>query len=154
MTPANVAYVIYTSGSTGQPKGVVVEHRQAVNFLRGLIEPWRIGPSDAVLQFAALTFDVSVMDMFVPLLAGAPDGARPAGDPALAASAGRADPQTRRDVRRACRRPCSACWPASRSRDLRVLLSGGEEMPTELAPRWLGRPACSSSTATARPRPR
>src|SRR6266702_2086326 len=33
VTPANVAYVIYTSGSTGQPKGVVVEHRQAANFL-------------------------------------------------------------------------------------------------------------------------
>ncbi len=32
VTPANVAYVIYTSGSTGQPKGVMVEHRHAVNF--------------------------------------------------------------------------------------------------------------------------
>src|SRR6266446_2108610 len=44
VTPANVAYVIYTSGSTGQPKGVVVEHRQAVNFLHGMAGHWRIGP--------------------------------------------------------------------------------------------------------------
>ena len=52
VTPANVAYVIYTSGSTGQPKGVVLEHRQVVNFVHGMIEHLPIGPGDAVLQFA------------------------------------------------------------------------------------------------------
>ena len=71
MTPANVAYVIYTSGSTGQPKGVIVEHRHAVNFIHSTIEPWQIGPSDAVLQFSAFTFDVSIMDTYVPLACGA-----------------------------------------------------------------------------------
>ncbi len=71
VTPASVAYVIYTSGSTGQPKGVVVEHRQAINFLHGMVRAWRIGPDSAVLSFAAVTFDVSVMDMFMPLLGGA-----------------------------------------------------------------------------------
>ncbi|HEY1620500.1 MAG TPA: condensation domain-containing protein, partial [Streptosporangiaceae bacterium] len=68
VTPANVAYVIYTSGSTGQPKGVVVEHRQAINFLQGMVIAWKITPDSAVLGFAAYTFDVSVMDMFMPLL--------------------------------------------------------------------------------------
>jgi amino acid adenylation domain-containing protein len=71
VVPSNVAYVIYTSGSTGEPKGVVVEHRQALNFLLGMAEHWRIGPGTAVLSFAAFTFDVSVMDMFMPLLGGA-----------------------------------------------------------------------------------
>ena len=71
VTPGNVAYVIYTSGSTGEPKGVVVEHRQAVNFLQGMVAPWRIGPGSVVLAFAAFTFDVSVCDMFLPLIAGA-----------------------------------------------------------------------------------
>ncbi|MGJ7607442.1 amino acid adenylation domain-containing protein [Variovorax sp. LT1R20] len=36
LTPAHLAYVIYTSGSTGVPKGVMVEHRQVLNFLQGL----------------------------------------------------------------------------------------------------------------------
>jgi amino acid adenylation domain-containing protein len=70
VAPSNVAYVIYTSGSTGEPKGVVVEHRQAINFLQGMRQPWRIGPDTAVLAFAAFTFDVSVCDMFLPLLHG------------------------------------------------------------------------------------
>ena len=90
-----MAYVIYTSGSTGRPKGVVVEHRQAVNFLLGMIETWDIGPADAVLQFASLSFDVSVMDMFVPLLAGRAGRAGAGGDAALAAAAGRADARER-----------------------------------------------------------
>ncbi len=68
---SSVAYVIYTSGSTGEPKGVVVEHRQAVNFLRGMVENWGVGGSDVVLQFGSFSFDASVMDMFVPLLGGA-----------------------------------------------------------------------------------
>jgi amino acid adenylation domain-containing protein len=71
VAPDNVAYVIYTSGSTGEPKGVVVEHRQAVNFLQGMVAPWRAGPGSVVLAFAAFTFDVSVCDMFLPLIAGA-----------------------------------------------------------------------------------
>ena len=36
LTPAHLAYVIYTSGSTGVPKGVMVEHRNVLNFLRGM----------------------------------------------------------------------------------------------------------------------
>ncbi|MGH3411295.1 MAG: AMP-binding protein, partial [Streptosporangiaceae bacterium] len=66
-TPGNVACVIYTSGSTGRPKGVVAEHRHLVNLLHGMITQWDIGPSDAVLQFASLSFDASVQDMFMPL---------------------------------------------------------------------------------------
>ena len=49
----------------------MVEHRHALNFMLGMIEHWQIGPGDRVLQFASLTFDVSVMDMFMPLCSGA-----------------------------------------------------------------------------------
>jgi amino acid adenylation domain-containing protein len=71
VTPSNVAYVMYTSGSTGRPKGVLVEHRQAVNFLLGTAEVYGTGPDDAVLSFAAFTFDASVLNMYLPLLTGA-----------------------------------------------------------------------------------
>ncbi len=69
-TAANLAYVIYTSGSTGQPKGVAVEHRQAISYLTSVIDLFQVGPADSVLQFSALSFDASVQEMFMPLLAG------------------------------------------------------------------------------------
>ena len=81
--------MIYTSGSTGQPKGVVIEHRQVMNFLHRLVSSWALTPRDAVLAFSSLTFDVSVLDMFMPLLAGA-GWCWPRRDPAVAAPAGRA----------------------------------------------------------------
>ncbi|HEY2441971.1 MAG TPA: amino acid adenylation domain-containing protein [Streptosporangiaceae bacterium] len=136
VTPANVAYVIYTSGSTGRPKGVVVEHRQAINFLQGMAGPWRIGPSTVLLSFAAFTFDVSVMDMFMPLLAGGRVVLAPAGTlhspPRLAALI--------RDAR-----VTFACLPPAvltllRGEDfpdLRILLSAGEELSSELLRAWM-----------------
>jgi amino acid adenylation domain-containing protein/FkbM family methyltransferase len=41
----NLAYIIYTSGSTGWPKGVAVEHRQIVNYVRGICERMEFGPA-------------------------------------------------------------------------------------------------------------
>ncbi|MBF0213630.1 MAG: amino acid adenylation domain-containing protein [Magnetococcales bacterium] len=69
--PSHPAYVIYTSGSTGVPKGVVVAHEAIVSHCLDYAVPYRIGPADRVLQFAALHFDFSVEDIFTPLLAGA-----------------------------------------------------------------------------------
>jgi amino acid adenylation domain-containing protein len=136
VTPSNVAYVIYTSGSTGQPKGVVVEHRQAINFLQGMVRAWHIEPGGAVLGFAAFTFDVSVMDMFMPLLGGA--------RVVLAA------PQTLHSPPRLAalirdRAITFACLPPAvlnllTDEDfpgLRTLLSAGEELTSELLAAWL-----------------
>jgi amino acid adenylation domain-containing protein len=69
--PQNVAYVLYTSGSTGRPKGVVVEHGTVVNYLHGMLRHFTLGPDDRWLQFASLSFDVSVLDMFISLCSGA-----------------------------------------------------------------------------------
>lgn len=69
--PGDAAYVIYTSGSTGEPKGVVVEHRAIVNRIEWMREQFAIGADDRILQKTPATFDVSVWEFFLPLLAGA-----------------------------------------------------------------------------------
>lgn len=70
-TPDDAAYVIYTSGSTGEPKGVVVEHRAIVNRLLWMREYFAVDESERILQKTPATFDVSVWEFFLPLIAGA-----------------------------------------------------------------------------------
>ncbi|PBJ82321.1 non-ribosomal peptide synthetase [Lysobacteraceae bacterium NML93-0399] len=70
VAPQHAAYVIYTSGSTGEPKGVVVEHRAIVNRLEWMRTHYGIHASDRTLQKTPATFDVSVWEFFLPLLAG------------------------------------------------------------------------------------
>ena len=135
-TPANIAYVIYTSGSTGQPKGVIVEHGQVIHFLHGMARHWRIEPGGAVLQFAAFTFDVSVMDMFMPLLGGA--------KVVLAPPETLHSPPRLAELIRAAG-ITFACLPPTVlnlliGQDfprLRTLLSSGEELSSELLKAWL-----------------
>ena len=136
VTPKNAAYVIYTSGSTGQPKGVVVEHRHAVNALHSMIGHWRIRPGDVMLQFASLAFDVSVEDTFMPLLAGARVVLAPTGtlhSPSRLAG-------LLRDARIGFLELPPAVLdllPAGEYPDLRVMMAGGDELPTEVARRWI-----------------
>ncbi|MEV3875428.1 amino acid adenylation domain-containing protein, partial [Streptomyces sp. NPDC049906] len=70
-TPGTAAYVIYTSGSTGRPKGVVVSHRSIANKLLWMQDAYRLTSEDRVLQKTPTGFDVSVWELFWPLLAGA-----------------------------------------------------------------------------------
>ncbi|MFF8035654.1 amino acid adenylation domain-containing protein [Streptomyces sp. NPDC016626] len=85
LTPDTPAYVLYTSGSTGRPKGVVVAHRAITNRLHHMQHQIPLGPDDRLLQKTPAGFDVTVREVFWPLLAGAsivvadPDGHR---DPA------------------------------------------------------------------------
>ncbi len=65
-----LAYVIYTSGSTGAPKGVMVEHRSVVNRLIWMQREFAMGAHERVLQKTALSFDVSVWEIFMPLIGG------------------------------------------------------------------------------------
>ncbi len=69
--PDDLAYVIYTSGSTGRPKGVMMEHAAARNTVDDLLQRFAIGPLDRMLGVSALTFDLSVFDIFGPLSVGA-----------------------------------------------------------------------------------
>src|SRR6185369_2644562 len=69
--PENLAYLIYTSGSTGVPKGAMNTHRAVVNRLLWMQETYRLTAADRVLQKTPFSFDVSVWELFWPLLAGA-----------------------------------------------------------------------------------
>lgn len=68
--PENLAYVIYTSGSTGKPKGVAIEHRSLVNFSQAASKVYDITHRDRVLQFASISFDAAVEEIFTTLIQG------------------------------------------------------------------------------------
>lgn len=71
LSGADAAYVIYTSGSTGRPKGVVITHQAIVNRLLWMQETFQLIPADRVMQKTPLGFDVSVWELFWPLVTGA-----------------------------------------------------------------------------------
>ena len=72
--PENLCYCIYTSGSTGKPKGVMIEHRNLVNYVddnRYNVEAQAYVYNATVsLAFAAITFDVSILEECIPLYHG------------------------------------------------------------------------------------
>ncbi len=67
----DAAYVYYTSGSTGLPKGVVIEHRCAMNRLEWLRRRYPLALGERVLHKTPLIFDVAIWEIFIPLMAGA-----------------------------------------------------------------------------------
>jgi len=67
----NLAYVIFTSGSTGKPKGVQIEHRNVVNFIESMQKEPGLRSDDALLAVTTLSFDISLLELFLPLTVGA-----------------------------------------------------------------------------------
>ncbi|MGW1374183.1 amino acid adenylation domain-containing protein [Streptomyces sp. NPDC002446] len=132
----DLAYVIYTSGSTGRPKGVQIPHRALGNFLLTMGERPGLSADDALLAVTTLSFDISMLEVLLPLVTGArtilasrevaSDGRRLAD---LLASCGatvmQATPSTWRML-------LDAGWQGERN--LRIL-AGGEALPGELAQR-------------------
>src|SRR3954470_7547576 len=65
--PANLAVVIYTSGSTGRPKGTALTHESMSSFIRAAGAVIAADGPPRMLQHTALSFDISAMEIFIPL---------------------------------------------------------------------------------------
>ncbi|MFE6385364.1 amino acid adenylation domain-containing protein [Nocardiopsis dassonvillei] len=132
----DLAYVIYTSGSTGRPKGVQIPHRALGNFLMSMRERPGVGAGDTLLAVTTLSFDISMLEILLPLMEGGTvvlaDHTTTADGGALAelvtasgATVMQATPSTWRML-------FDAGWAGAPG--LRVLV-GGEALPPDLARR-------------------
>ena len=66
----DLAYILYTSGSTGRPKGVCLSHRNAMSFVEWCITTFNAGPMDRCSSHAPFHFDLSILDLWMPLSSG------------------------------------------------------------------------------------
>ena len=73
LTSEKVAYIIYTSGSTGKPKGVQIKDKNLINFVQSFKKYYdnKISTNDNFLATTNISFDVSIWEIFMPLLNGA-----------------------------------------------------------------------------------
>jgi len=71
LRPGDPAYIFFTSGSTGTPKGVLGCHKGLSHFLAWQRATFEINPTDRSAQLTALSFDVLLRDILLPLVSGA-----------------------------------------------------------------------------------
>ncbi len=67
----DLAYIIFTSGSTGKPKGVMVEHHSLLNLLLSMQQQPGIRHTDKFLALTTISFDISGLEILLPLITGA-----------------------------------------------------------------------------------
>ncbi|MCB9420437.1 MAG: amino acid adenylation domain-containing protein [Ardenticatenaceae bacterium] len=139
-TAADLAYVIYTSGSTGKPKGVQIEHRSAVNFLNSMRRQPGLRAEDVILSVTTLSFDIAVLEIFLPLLNGARVELVSRDTAVNAAQLQSALTQSGATIMQATpttwRMLLEAGWPGN---NRLKILCGGEAMPRDLANQLLPR---------------
>jgi amino acid adenylation domain-containing protein len=71
VAPDDLAYILYTSGSTGRPKGVMLSHRNALAYVDWCSDVFQPTESDRFSSHAPFHFDLSILDIYVPLKHGA-----------------------------------------------------------------------------------
>ena len=134
-----LAYVIYTSGSTGKPKGVEITHKNLVNFLQSMASSPGFSAADRLLAVTTISFDISGLELYLPLLAG--------GRVVLASREDCYDGVRLRRLMRESGATVMQATPATwrllldsgwREGNGLRLLCGGEALPRELADRLLG----------------
>lgn len=69
-TPTSLAYIIYTSGSTGLPKAVMITHKSVMNILNYFRTEWKITAQDKIWNLTSPSFDIMVLEIFLPLISG------------------------------------------------------------------------------------
>jgi len=135
----SIAYVIYTSGSTGRPKGVAVTHGNLANLVLDFADRLEAGAGDAVLWSTTTSFDISALELMLPLTVG--------GTLVVASDDDQLQPRrfleliAARDVRVVQATPTAWRLIAPEARDElagRIVLCGGEPMPAALATDLLG----------------
>ncbi|WP_419198059.1 amino acid adenylation domain-containing protein [Nocardia vinacea] len=133
---SDVAYVIFTSGSTGVPKGVAVTHSGIADFVSAWRADRELRHTSRVLHFASPSFDAALMEILIAVsraavLVVAPTGIYGGGELAELMRVQR--------VTHAFLTPAALASvdPAGLD-DLRLVMSGGEEVPADLVSRWAG----------------
>jgi amino acid adenylation domain-containing protein len=134
-TGESLAYVLYTSGSTGKPKGVMGLHHGLGFFAAAYRRTFDFGPGDRLLQLPALTFDMSLGEIFTGLAAGA--------TMVLVAPEDAQSPEALAGLMREQRVSYAGLSPAMLSvvepgpyPDLRCIMGGAEALPAELVTKW------------------
>jgi amino acid adenylation domain-containing protein len=133
--PQNLAYLVYTSGSTGKPKGVMLEHQGLCNIAESHIRLCAVNPESRVLQFASFSFDGSISEIFMALLAGASLYIAPR--ESVMPGRSLSDYLRRHRITIATFAPSAlAVTPDADLPDLQTVLTFGEACPADLAERW------------------
>jgi amino acid adenylation domain-containing protein len=140
--PDRAAYAIFTSGSTGRPKGALNAHRGIVNRILWMQQEYGLTPADRVLQKTPFSFDVSVWELFWPLIVGARlVVARPGGhqDPAYLVETIRREEITTLHFVPSMLQVFVEQPGVERCASLRRVMASGEALPADLAQRFFAR---------------
>jgi non-ribosomal peptide synthetase component F len=129
-----LAYIIYTSGSTDRPERVAIDHPSICNFVRVAAETYGIRLSDRVYQGLTVAFDFSVVEIWVPWVAGATLVPKPPGVGLLGQDLH--EFLSERHVTAMCCVPALLATIEDDLPNLRFLLVSGEACPQDLVARW------------------